>query len=77
MAKTTKHTTTKKTTTPATATVGQTIKAVSRARAEVANTITEEQIRRRAYEIYCARGCRPGDPDHDWHQAEAELRNTR
>ena len=42
----------------------------------MANTITEEQIRRRAYEIYCARGCRAGDPDHDWYQAEAELRKS-
>lgn len=36
--------------------------------------ISEEQIRRRAYEIYLARGRTPGDPVADWLQAERELR---
>ena len=35
---------------------------------------TEEQIRRRAYEIYIARGGSGGNPDSDWRQAEQELR---
>ncbi len=35
---------------------------------------TEEQIRKRAYEIYLARGNAPGNPDWDWQQAELELR---
>jgi len=38
---------------------------------------TEEQIRRRAYQIYMARGCTPGDPTADWLQAERELRGER
>ncbi|WP_224372808.1 DUF2934 domain-containing protein [Hyalangium versicolor] len=32
-----------------------------------------EQIARRAYEIFLARGGQPGNPEHDWHQAEREL----
>ncbi len=35
---------------------------------------TEEQIRRRAHEIYIARRGAPGSPEADWHQAELELR---
>ncbi len=35
---------------------------------------TEEQIRRRAYEIYLSRGETPGNPEWDWQQAELELR---
>jgi hypothetical protein len=34
---------------------------------------TEEQIRRRAYELYLARGGKPGDALRDWLQAENEL----
>ncbi len=34
---------------------------------------TEEQIRRRAYEIYLQRGCQPGHDRDDWLQAEYEL----
>lgn len=34
---------------------------------------THEQIARRAYEIFLARGGQPGNPEHDWHQAEREL----
>lgn len=36
---------------------------------------TIEEIRARAYEIFCARGRVPGDPDADWRQAEHELRS--
>ena len=35
---------------------------------------TQEQIRRRAYELYLARAGRGGSPDADWLQAERELR---
>jgi hypothetical protein len=38
---------------------------------------TEEEIRKRAYEIYLARGARPGNPLQDWLRAEAELRHGR
>jgi len=34
----------------------------------------EEEIRRRAYEIYLARGGAPGHEIEDWLQAESELR---
>jgi hypothetical protein len=44
---------------------------------QVAPGPTDEQIRARAYQIFLARGGRPGDPDADWLQAERELRNTR
>ena len=35
---------------------------------------THEEIRKRAYHIYLARGCTPGDPTKDWLQAERELK---
>ncbi|GMT99673.1 hypothetical protein KH5H1_37930 [Corallococcus caeni] len=38
---------------------------------------TQEQIARRAYEIFQARGGTHGNPEHDWHQAERELRLGR
>jgi hypothetical protein len=38
---------------------------------------THEQIARRAYEIFQARGGQPGNPEQDWHQAERELRLGR
>ena len=34
---------------------------------------THEQVARRAYEIFLARGGTPGNPEHDWFQAEREL----
>lgn len=37
---------------------------------------TMDQIRARAYEIYLARGGRPGDSREDWLQAERELRRA-
>jgi hypothetical protein len=37
------------------------------------NSPTHEQIARRAYEIFLARGSTPGNPEHDWLQAEREL----
>ncbi len=38
---------------------------------------THEQIARRAYEIYLARGGQHGNHEQDWHQAERELRLGR
>ncbi len=37
---------------------------------------TEEEIRLRAYEIFLARGCQPGQAIQDWLQAERELTET-
>lgn len=37
------------------------------------NRPTHEQIARRAYEIFLARGGQPGSPEQDWYQAEREL----
>jgi hypothetical protein len=36
--------------------------------------LSDEQIRRRAHEIYLARKGKPGDAMQDWLQAEKELR---
>jgi len=36
-------------------------------------TITEDEVRRRAHEIYLKRGATPGDEVGDWLQAEREL----
>jgi hypothetical protein len=33
------------------------------------------EIRRRAYEFYCERGCQHGSHKADWHRAESELRS--
>jgi hypothetical protein len=41
--------------------------------ASVANPAREEEIRRRAYEIYLERGEQPGRELDDWLQAESEL----
>lgn len=37
-------------------------------------TFTQEEIARRAYEIYASRGYAPGDPVADWHEAERQLK---
>ena len=39
-------------------------------------TITENDLRLRAYEIYCKRGPNPGDEIGDWLQAERELKTN-
>jgi hypothetical protein len=39
----------------------------------VANSARDEEIRRRAYEIYLERGEQPGHELDDWLQAEGEL----
>jgi hypothetical protein len=38
---------------------------------------SHEQLARRAYEIFLARGGTPGNPEQDWFQAERELRLGR
>ena len=40
---------------------------------QAAPDVTHEQIAQRAYEIYLARGSRPGDALGDWLAAEREL----
>jgi Protein of unknown function (DUF2934) len=35
--------------------------------------VSEEEIARRAYELWEARGCPPGDGTQDWERAVAEL----
>jgi hypothetical protein len=37
------------------------------------STVTEDDVRLRAYEIYLQRGAIPGDEVSDWLQAEREL----
>jgi len=37
---------------------------------------SEEEIRRRAYEIYLERNGAPGDELEDWHRAERELQKV-
>jgi len=39
--------------------------------------VPEEEIARRAYELWEARGCPPGDGGDDWQTARAELIATR
>ncbi len=41
------------------------------------NSPSHEQIARRAYEIFEARGGQQGNPEQDWFQAERELRLGR
>jgi hypothetical protein len=38
---------------------------------------TEDEIRKRAHEIYLSRGGAPGNAEIDWLQAEVELRARR
>ncbi len=47
--------------------------------AEIRNVFTppEDEIRKRAYEIFLARGGRPGSALQDWLQAESELWQAR
>jgi Protein of unknown function (DUF2934) len=48
------------------------VKAVS-SKATSASAPTFEQIAKRSYEIYLARGAQPGHEVEDWLSAEAEL----
>ena len=41
--------------------------------AEIGNPASQEEIRRRAYELYLERGEQPGYDLDDWLQAEREL----
>ena len=41
--------------------------------AEIGNPVRQEEIRRRAYEIYLERGVQPGCDLDDWLLAEREL----
>jgi len=43
----------------------------------VYSSVSEEQIRRRAYELYVQRGGVGGNQAEDWLRAEAELRGRR
>jgi hypothetical protein len=38
---------------------------------------TEDEIRKRAYEIYCTRNGGPGDEVDDWLKAETDLKEGR
>jgi hypothetical protein len=44
--------------------------------AEIGNPVPEEEIRRRAFEIYLERGEQPGCDLNDWLQAERELQRS-
>jgi hypothetical protein len=39
--------------------------------------LTQEDIAKHAYEIYVEKGCRQGQSEQDWLQAEQELKNGR
>ena len=56
----------------ANATAGKSVKAVS-AKATGVATPTFEEIAKRSYEIYLARGAQPGHEVEDWLSAESEL----
>ena len=43
----------------------------------VAATLTHEDIAGHAHEIYVEKGCRQGQDEQDWLQAEQELKNQR
>lgn len=40
----------------------------------IVRAVTEDEVRRRAYEIFAARAGAPGSPEEDWRMAETELR---
>jgi hypothetical protein len=39
--------------------------------------LTHEDIAKHAYDIYVEKGCRQGQSELDWRQAEQELKNQR
>ena len=43
----------------------------------VAAMLTREDIAKHAHEIYVEKGCRQGQSEQDWLQAEQELKNQR
>ena len=52
-----------------------TVQAVAEARKNLVPINLEEEIRRRAYEIYVERGSTPGNENEDWLTAEREVRS--
>jgi hypothetical protein len=48
-------------------------KALAEVRKNVVPINLDEEIRRRAYELYEARGCTPGQENDDWFVAEREV----
>ena len=48
--------------------------AVADDRPKPAGPVTDDDIARRAYELYVSRGCEDGGDVDDWRQAERELR---
>ena len=52
------------------------VKGLGKPKAPVAapRTITQDDIARRAYDIYASRGYADGDPVADWHEAERQLK---
>ena len=50
---------------------------VERGKISVVNSTRDEEIRRRAYQIYLERGEQPGRELDDWLQAERELKRGR
>lgn len=51
-------------------------KTTTRRRAVTKELPSQEEIERRAYELYRARGCGEGHAEEDWLQAERELREA-
>ncbi len=47
-----------------------------KARIDAATNVTDNDIARRAYDLYLAHGCTPGHQLEDWLQAERELRQS-
>jgi len=45
--------------------------------ASVTLELNPEEVRRRAFEIYCGRGCTNGCEVEDWLEAERQLRQSR
>ena len=46
---------------------------VSAEHSQVSDGSRIEEIKTRAYELWCERGCPHGSADHDWHRAEQEI----
>jgi hypothetical protein len=42
----------------------------------VPSSVDQDDIARRAFELYCARGCEDGNDLDDWLSAERELRGA-
>jgi hypothetical protein len=66
-------TATRSTRTQKTATTTRQPQTGNQAQATMSAAPTREQIAARAFEIYMRSGCRPGQDEHNWLQAEKEL----